>query len=171
MGHVVPAKDKEGRISAITGKTKGADTLNIAWDSDGSVFISDKDYDTMLRTQRQIVDLCRAHDRWLTHSREVGEQFTNAIGEIRAWCEAHQDVAACVLAPRMDDLIVILMARSEDDGGLLHDQMSEFDLEMFSRNDLRLYWMLLRRSEWEGLSAFADTNTIRVIYRADKKGS
>lgn len=147
-------------------KSQTTDPIYITGDSDDEVVFSPADYDSFVLTQRQVLDACRDHQNMVTKCLEVAEAMKQMVAELRGWC-AQQNVARCVLAPRMDDILVTIIARDDDEGGKLHDQMSILDLYLFKKNGFRLFWLLLRASEASGLSAFVDARTARTVFSAE----
>ena len=125
------------------------------------------DVDRFVLSQREVLGVVVEHEREKDRSTKIGEDIAAWVYRVRAWCKKH-DVLSCVVGPRMDDLVVVITAKDEDANGILHDAMSALDLESFERNQLRLSWMLLRRSESSGLCAFVDTGTARTIYSAEQ---
>lgn len=134
--------------------------------ADPVVFTPD-DYDVFVLSQREAVDAAKQHQRAELAEQEVGEKLASRIYRIGRWCKAN-NVSTCVVAPRMDDLLVVVIAKDEDEGGRLHDAMSAFDLEAFQQDNLRLSWLLLRASESDGLSSFVDPASARIVYRGDR---
>jgi hypothetical protein len=136
--------------------------------SSGQVVLTTEDFDRFVMTQRDIVDACRGHTNFLAKSREMAEEMHRTIADINAWCLAHNDsVANCAACPRADDMLILVTAKNEDDGGHLHDDMCALDLELFNRNKFRLYWLLLRASEASGADAFLNPDACRTIYSAN----
>lgn len=148
--------------------TKAA--LQIAHDGDAPVVFSPADFDRFVLTQRDTLQAAQDHlaRERLRHS--IGERFGSWLYELHRWCEDH-GVLECYAAPRLDDLMVVLVAATEDTDGALHDAMSQFDLDSFNRNSLRISWLLLRASEAAGRSAFLEPSLTRVIYRAQPKAA
>jgi hypothetical protein len=129
------------------------------------VVVTPPDYDRFVLTQKEAVKAVVDHVASAERSRKIGEDIAAMVYRIHAWCKRHP-VSSCVVAPRMDDLLVVVVARGEDEGGALHDAMAELDLEMFRANSLRLEWLLLRESESSALSAFIDPTEARTLYSA-----
>jgi len=132
------------------------------------VVFTAEDFDRFVLSQREAVAAASDALAAKRHREEIGEQVGAWISRIREWCKDHP-VEACVAAPRMDDIMVVVIASDEDPGGRLHDAMSAVDLESFERNGLRLSWLLLRASEAAGLSAFVSTDAARTLYRRAKE--
>lgn len=130
------------------------------------VVVTPPDFDRFVLSQREAVEAAQKHRDEREARREVGEHLAALVYRVHDWCRSH-DIASCVAAPRMDDLLLVITARDEDPGGSLHDDMSKLDLESFEKNGLRLSWLLLRASEAAGISAFVDPAVARTIYRAD----
>lgn len=129
------------------------------------VFTTD-DFDRFVLTQREVFEAVEARQVTVEDQERTGRHFASFVYDLHMWCKQH-GVDSCVIAPRLDDTIVVIVTRDEDEGGVLHDKMSQFDLDSFARYRLRLYWMLLRASEASGLSAFVDPPWARTVYRAD----
>lgn len=146
--------------------TRPTRPIRIAPGGIAPVVFSTEDFDTFVLTQSRAVEAVKAHVAREDGRREIGEKVVAWVYRLREWCKEHA-VASCVVSPRMDDLLVVVTSRDEDDGGKLHDSMAELDLESFNRNKLRVSWLLLRASEADGLSAFADLEQARTVYRAD----
>jgi hypothetical protein len=134
--------------------------------SDGQVLLTTADSDRFIRTQREIVSAMRGADDILARGRNLSEEFNAMARDITAWCGRQRKVASCILFPRMDDLLVLVVATDDDPDGSLDDAISALDLEMFARNKFRVTWLMLRASEAGGLHSFAHSNEARCIYRA-----
>lgn len=145
--------------------SKASAALQLNESSDGPVLLTTADSDRFIRTQREIVATMRGSDDIVAKSREAAEQFGTMVADIQAWCGRHP-VAECVLCPRIDDVLVLVVAKTDDEDGSLDDAISSIDLEMFSRNRFRLTWLLLRASEAKGAGAFVSRADARLIYRA-----
>lgn len=131
------------------------------------VLLTTEDMDRFVMTQRDVVAAALALQQSSEDAKKAGEHFGAFLYRLREWCKENR-VAECVLSPRMDDVLVIVVAADEDEGGKLHDRMSQFDLQCFKDNRLRLSWLLLRRSERKGMSAFADLQAARTVYRGQQ---
>lgn len=140
--------------------------LHISAASSLPVKFSADDFGVFILTQSQATDAAKRFVQRQDRDREIGEDIASWVYRLRRWCEDHR-VASCVVSPRMDDIMVLVTAKDEDSGGILHDAMSELDIESFEKNGLRLTWLLLRAAESDGLAAFIDPSTARTIYRAD----
>jgi hypothetical protein len=142
-------------------------TTQIASDSDGDVVLFNvEDYDRFVMTQRELFSVAANHQTAKERKDQVAAQFGAFTAKLRTWCR-DQSIFACYIAPRLDDIIVAIVANDEDAGGSLHDRMAEFDYTTFSENNLRLYWMLLRKSELPGISSFVKPADARLVFRAD----
>lgn len=134
---------------------------------DDPVLLQTEDEDRFFRTQREVVGAVRSADDLLARSREWSKHFRTMIDDLRAKCATTKDVAKCVLAPRVDDILVVVVAKGEDEEGVLDDFVSAWDLEMFGQNRFRLSWLMLRGSEAHGLGSFVDPALARTLYSAD----
>lgn len=134
---------------------------------DNAVTLTTADSDRFVSTQREIVSTMRGAVNLLSEGRRASEDFSTMVKDVQAWCGKRPSVAECVLCPRMDDILVVVVAKDEDNTGQLDDDLSAIDLEMFSRNKFRVSWLMLRASEASGLNCFVDAKESRRIYRAN----
>lgn len=140
-------------------------TVALSHTSDDPVVFTPADFDRFVMTQREAVSVANDHLSAKAQLHQIGEELSLMIFRLHDWCK-HHPVAFCVMAPRLEDVMVVVVASDEDANGSLHDAMSALDLEMFSRNRLRVNWLLLRASEAAGLDAFVNRSLARTIYRA-----
>lgn len=130
------------------------------------VLLQTEDEDRFLKTQREIVGAVRSADDFLTQAKQVSQQFNTMMDDLKAKCLTNPSVAKCVLAPRSDDILIVVIASDDDPEGGLDDWVSTSDLEMFGRNQFRLSWLMLRASEASGLRSFVDPKVARTLYSA-----
>ncbi len=142
--------------------------IRICADGSGLVVLTPDDYDRFVETQAAVIHAVLAAKEQEEADRRMQERIGAFIAGLRYWCK-NNPVELCLIFPRMDDILVLAVAADEDHGGRLHDAMSEFDLENFRENQLRVSWILLRRSERAGIASFADPDTARVVFHADPK--
>ena len=148
----------------VTAKTATAVRLDEA--SDGLVVLTTADADRFVLTQRAIVGAVRGSENVIGKSQKVLAQFQEMVSDTIAWCGRHPAVASCAMYPRMDDLLILVTCKTEDDNSELDTAISALDLEMFSRNKFRVSWMMLRASEAPGAASFIKPEEARLIYRA-----
>lgn len=131
------------------------------------VVMTPEDCDRFVMTQREVIEACNGQLTRVATERKVRDDINATVTDVIQWARDRNDVHSCFIAPRMDDLLIAVVAKDEDEGGALHDAMCELDLRIFQRNRLRFYWLLLRRTEAEGLDAFSDKESRVQIFRAD----
>jgi hypothetical protein len=141
--------------------------VHLQGDCDDQVVLTPEDHDRFIRTQREIVDTMRRAENFSAKTREVTQQFSSMVDDIVAWCSRTPKVERCVISPRYDDVLVVIVA-TVDEADELEDAISALDLEMFNRNHFRLTWLLLRASEAPGIGSFVDSSICKTIYRADR---
>lgn len=129
------------------------------------VYFSAEDFEVFALTQGQSLRAAQVHRKEEEARREVRSEVGRLIGDLRSWCADHP-VGTCLVAPNMDETVIVIVAADEDEHGLLHDAMAELDLRNFQLNRLRLSWMLLRRSEAAGWTSFVRPEAARLVYRA-----
>ncbi len=151
-------------------RTQNSHAIRIAHDGDAPVVFSPADFDRFVLTQRESLQAATDMIARKRIEGEIGDRIAAWVFRLHEWCKAHS-VGGCAVAPRMDDLMVVIIARDEDPDGRLHDAMSAFDLEAFQKNNLRLSWLLLRASEATGLHAFVNPKMAKWIYSADKQAA
>lgn len=139
--------------------------IQIRADGEGLVVLTPDDYDRFVETQRAVIEAVKAARQEQELVREMQERIGAFVAGLHYWCKS-RPVELCVVSPRMDHIMVVIVSADEDPGGRLHDEMSEFDLLNFKENGLRLSWILLRHSERRGLDSFANLNSARLIYHA-----
>jgi hypothetical protein len=147
-----------------------ADAIQIRADGSGLVVLTPDDYDRFVETQPAVIDAVKAAREEQDHTRKLQERIGAFMAGLHYWCKS-RPVELCVVTPRMDDIMVVIIASDEDAGGRLHEEMSAFDLANFRENNLRVSWILLRQSEREGLSAFANLASARLVYHAKPKAA
>jgi hypothetical protein len=146
--------------------TKSSDVLQLNEGSDGQVVLTTADSDRFIRTQREIVSAMRGADDIIGRSREAAQRFDAMVRDIQAWAARQPRIASITLCPRVDDVLVVVMAKDEDEDGSLDDAISVLDVELFSRNRFRLSWLMFRPSEAAGARAFFNPADVKCIYRA-----
>lgn len=150
----------------MTSKATSTGTIQISESGREPVVFTTDDLDRFVLTQRDVLRAARGLEESRERERSVGERFASWIATVRDWCKSNP-VAECIVAPRMDDIIVVVIAQDDDPRGELHQRMSEFDLVSFQQNELRLFWLLLRADEAAALASFVDLSAARRIYRAE----
>jgi hypothetical protein len=135
--------------------------------SAGQVVLTTQDSDRFIKTQREVVAAMRGAENMLTLGEKLSNDLNAMVRDVQAWCKTQQAVAQCLMYPRADDLLAVVISRDEDPDGVLDEAVSKIDLEMFSRNTFRVTWLMLRSTEASGLSSFVDLSQSKVIYRAD----
>jgi hypothetical protein len=150
----------------VTNETDKEGIVRLHESSDGCVVLTTEDSDRFIRTQREVVSAMRGADDIVARSREAAHSFDAMVRDIQAWCSRHPRVESVTLSPRADDVLVLIVAKDEDEDGTLDDAISALDLEMFSKNRFRLSWLMFRASETVGVRAFCDPDTAKCIYRA-----
>lgn len=151
----------------VAGKSKTQPILIDGADNTPVVF-TPVDFDRFVMSQREVLDAARSQEERNRRQQEVGEQFAALVYRVSQWCKDHP-VLLCVACPRIDDLLIVVVASDEDPGGVLHDSLSDLDLDMFEKNGLRIAWLLLRASEASGLGAFVGGAHARTIFDASTK--
>lgn len=150
--------------------SSASDAIQIRADGDGLVVLTPEDYDRFVETQPAVIEAVQAARQEQELVRKMQERIGAFVAGLRYWCKS-RPVSLCVVSPRMDDIMVVIVAADEDPNGRLHDEMSEFDLVNFRENGLRLSWILLRNSEREGLDSFANLSSARLVYHAKPKAA
>ncbi len=145
---------------------KTANAVRIDEASDGLVVLTTADADRFVLTQRELVGAIRGSEDVIGTGQRALAQFQEMVTAIQAWCAGHTSVGSCVMFPRMDDLLVLVVCNGEDEEGALDTALSALDLGMFSRNKFRVSWMMLRASEAAGAASFIKPESARLIYRA-----
>jgi len=146
--------------------------LRISHFGNQQVVLETEDYDRFVRSQPEIVRACQHHESMMSSVMSVQKSIDSLINQIKAWCAGQPRVARCVLIPRADDVMIAVVATDEDPGGTLHGKMCDLHMDIFENNDsFQLYFVLFRASESDGVSAFGDSQSHRVIYSADNAGT
>jgi hypothetical protein len=140
-------------------------TVRIEEDGDDLVMFSANDYDHFAMTQGEVFEAARNRISLSDDATSLVSLVAKFTGDLREWCKKNE-IQLAIISPRMDDILIVLVASDEDLDGKTHDAMSQFDLICFSNNRLRLSWILLRNSEAAGISAFASPQVARVVFNA-----
>lgn len=138
--------------------------------SDSQVVLTPEDYDRFVMTQRQVLEACGDRLELMQKQRKLSSEFEQSIAAMANWCLSRA-VSECAITPRVDDILVTVVASNEDPDGTMHDEMCALDLALFDRNKIRFYWLLLRSSEAAGLDAFSNVEARKRIYSAKPVGA
>lgn len=134
---------------------------------DRKITCTTQDFHNFFMSEQEAVAACLRARLEKFDLLEIQDAFELTLRRIASWCLYSSKAARCVIAPRSEDLIVVLCANDEDEDGSLHDQMIDMELDFFDSTKFNVTFMMLRKSEYEGMGAFADPDRSRTIYRAE----
>jgi hypothetical protein len=129
------------------------------------VYFCAEDFDVFAMSQHEALEAAKKQVDAEAAQRRIAAKFGEFIADLRAWCRT-RPVLLCAVDRTIDETMVVIVARGEDEDGRLHDEMAELDLKNFRENQFRLSWLLLRESEASGLSAFVRPGQARLVYLA-----
>lgn len=143
--------------------------LDLSHDGAAPVFVHPQDYDAFMMSQPDAVEALRDKHRMMSVVEEVREKIDNLLMDVASWSKEHGAQEA-LLAPRMDDALIVIVAPDDDESGEFQKAVGELDLAMFDKYSFRLSFMMFRDSEAYGLSSFVDQKVARRIYPNAKQG-
>lgn len=151
-------------------QSNGCDIVDLHHGNDGNVFVHPADYDAFMLTQREATEALRTHKTMMSTAQEMKQRVDNLLMDISKWAKQYGVVRA-VWGPRPEEGLFAFVAPDEDDEGTFQDLLAEFELEMSSKYQFQLAFMMFRISEAEGVDAFIAPEAARVIYSAPTPSS
>ena len=135
---------------------------------EGQILCTTSDFQQFVVSEEEAVKAClKSHADRLERD-ALGNAFELTMRQIADWCRG-RPIAWCAIAPRSEDLLVVMWATNEDPTGELHDAMADLDLELYDRTKFELSFLLFRAAEAGGITAFIDSNRARIIYSAERE--
>lgn len=143
-------------------------TGELSYLGNGHLLCTTEDFDQFVVTEADAVKACFKAEIDKQNMRALQDAFELTMRRIADWCRRHP-IVWCAMAPRSEDMIVVMCANDEDESGVLHDAMADLDVELFQRTAFALSFLLFRNSEAQGVTAFMDAARARIIYFAERE--
>lgn len=143
--------------------------VTLSEDGGGRILCTTEDFHNFVIQESEAVRACMKSEAEKAKEQEIVDSLELTFRRIQGWCEQRSGrVHECRISPRTNDIIVVVVATDEDAEGTLHDEMIDLDLQLFDMESwLNLYFLMLRRSEADGIASFVSPERSRILYRAN----
>lgn len=158
-------RESQGKEVMSQAKKSSQSAIQLTESGQNRVVCTTSEEDRFVLDEADAFRACLRMSKEDREAREIQWAATALKSEIVSWCnERSSEVSQCWLSLRSDDCLILFVCKHDDEEGSFHHAMCDLDVRMHETYPFRLYFLMLRNSERDGVHSFLDVASGAPLY-------